>query len=76
MQGQHPSGNSPSIHQKKYASTSTKKAQANPKDQSEGQAKDKGKGKAQVEQALPSELQNSQEREDSHGKMCSIQPEL
>ncbi|MBW0580497.1 hypothetical protein O181_120212 [Austropuccinia psidii MF-1] len=63
-QRQHPSGSSPSIHQQKSASTSAKKAQANPKDQSEGQEK----GKAQVEQALPSELQNSQEREDSHGQ--------
>ncbi|MBW0512575.1 hypothetical protein O181_052290 [Austropuccinia psidii MF-1] len=53
---------------RKYASTSAKQAQANPKDQSEGQSKGKGKGKAQVEQALPSELQDSQEREDRHGK--------
>ncbi|MBW0581723.1 hypothetical protein O181_121438 [Austropuccinia psidii MF-1] len=67
-QGKHPSGSSPSIHQQKSASTSAKKAQANPKDQSEGQTKGKGKGKAQMEQALPSELQNSQEREDSHGQ--------
>ncbi|MBW0589667.1 hypothetical protein O181_129382 [Austropuccinia psidii MF-1] len=65
-QGQHPSGSSPSIHQQKSALTSAKKAQANPKYQSEGQEKGKGKGKAQVEQALPSELQNTQEREDSH----------
>ncbi|MBW0463755.1 hypothetical protein O181_003470 [Austropuccinia psidii MF-1] len=43
-------------------STSAKQAKENPKDQSEG------KDKAQVEQALPSELQNSQEREDSHGQ--------
>ncbi|MBW0503754.1 hypothetical protein O181_043469 [Austropuccinia psidii MF-1] len=51
------------------ASTSTKKGkatpkeqsegQANPKEQSEGQEKGKGEGKAQVEQALPTELQNS-----------------
>ncbi|MBW0513805.1 hypothetical protein O181_053520 [Austropuccinia psidii MF-1] len=67
-QGKQPSGSFPSIHQQKCASTSAKKAQANPKDQSEGQAKGKGKGKAQMEQALPSELQNSQEREDSHGQ--------
>ncbi|MBW0572367.1 hypothetical protein O181_112082 [Austropuccinia psidii MF-1] len=53
---------------KKSASKSAKQAQENPKDQSEGQAKGKGKGKAQVEQALPSELQNFQEREDSHGQ--------
>ncbi|MBW0581779.1 hypothetical protein O181_121494, partial [Austropuccinia psidii MF-1] len=65
-QGQHPSGSFPSIHQKKYASTCAKQAQENPKDKSEGQAKGKGKGKAQVEQALRSELQSSQEREDSH----------
>ncbi|MBW0518231.1 hypothetical protein O181_057946 [Austropuccinia psidii MF-1] len=50
------------------ASTSSKQAQANPKDQPEGQAKDKGKVKAQVEQALPTELQDSQEREDIHGQ--------
>ncbi|MBW0527026.1 hypothetical protein O181_066741 [Austropuccinia psidii MF-1] len=63
-QGQHPSGSSPNIHQQKYTSTSAKQAQASPKDQSEGQAK----GKAQMEQSLPSELQNSQEREDSYGQ--------
>ncbi|MBW0523761.1 hypothetical protein O181_063476 [Austropuccinia psidii MF-1] len=50
------------------ASTSAKQQQENPKEQSEGKAKFKGKGKIQVEQALPTELQNSQEREDSHGQ--------
>ncbi|MBW0580957.1 hypothetical protein O181_120672 [Austropuccinia psidii MF-1] len=43
--------------------TSANQAQANPKDQPEGKAKGKGKGKA-----LPTELQDSQEREDSHGQ--------
>ncbi|MBW0525542.1 hypothetical protein O181_065257 [Austropuccinia psidii MF-1] len=43
------------------ASTRAKQAQTNPKDQAEGQ------GKAQVEQALPTELQDSKEREDGHG---------
>ncbi|MBW0532480.1 hypothetical protein O181_072195 [Austropuccinia psidii MF-1] len=57
-QGHHPSGSFPSIHQQKSASTGAKQAQANPKDQSQGQAR----GKAKVEQALPSELQNYQER--------------
>ncbi|MBW0462027.1 hypothetical protein O181_001742 [Austropuccinia psidii MF-1] len=46
------------------ASTSAKKGKANPKEQSEGQAK----GKAHVEQALPTQIPNSQEREDRHGK--------
>ncbi|MBW0590654.1 hypothetical protein O181_130369 [Austropuccinia psidii MF-1] len=63
-QGKQPSGSSPIIHQEKSASTSAKQAQASPKDQSEGQAK----GKAQVEQALPTELQNLKERKDSHGQ--------
>ncbi|MBW0586781.1 hypothetical protein O181_126496 [Austropuccinia psidii MF-1] len=45
-----------------------KKGQENPKEQSAGQEKGKGKGQVQVEQALPEERQNSQEREDSHGK--------
>ncbi|MBW0547597.1 hypothetical protein O181_087312 [Austropuccinia psidii MF-1] len=67
-QGKQPSGCSPSIHKQISASTSAKKAQANPKDQQEEQAKGKGKGKAQVEQALPAELQDFQEREDSHGQ--------
>ncbi|MBW0501600.1 hypothetical protein O181_041315 [Austropuccinia psidii MF-1] len=62
--GQQPSGSSPSLHKQKYASKSAKKGQENPKEQAEGQEK----GKAQVEQALPTELQNSQEREDSHGQ--------
>ncbi|MBW0512425.1 hypothetical protein O181_052140 [Austropuccinia psidii MF-1] len=66
--GQEHSRSSPSLHRKKYASTSAKKGQANPKEQSEGQAKGKGKGKIQVEQAVPTELQNSQEIEDSHGQ--------
>ncbi|MBW0588926.1 hypothetical protein O181_128641 [Austropuccinia psidii MF-1] len=67
-EGKQPSGSSPSLHKQKYASTSAKQAQANPKDQPEGQAKGKGKDKAQVEQALPTELQDSQEREDSRGQ--------
>ncbi|MBW0509473.1 hypothetical protein O181_049188 [Austropuccinia psidii MF-1] len=59
-----PSGSSPSLHKHNSASTRAKQAQASPKDQPEGQEK----GKAQVEQALPAELQDSQEREDSHGQ--------
>ncbi|MBW0473140.1 hypothetical protein O181_012855 [Austropuccinia psidii MF-1] len=68
--GQQPSGISPSLHKKKPTSTSAKKGKANPKEQSEGQGKGKRKqkGKAQVEQALPTELQNYKEREDSHGQ--------
>ncbi|MBW0554827.1 hypothetical protein O181_094542 [Austropuccinia psidii MF-1] len=66
--GQQPSRSSPSLHKQKSISTSTKKGKENPKEQSEGQAKGKGKGKAQVEQALPTELQNYQKREDSHGQ--------
>ncbi|MBW0531014.1 hypothetical protein O181_070729 [Austropuccinia psidii MF-1] len=62
--GKQPSGSSPSLHKQKSSSTSVKQAQAAPKDQPERQAK----GKAQVEQALPAELQNSKEREDSHGQ--------
>ncbi|MBW0533164.1 hypothetical protein O181_072879 [Austropuccinia psidii MF-1] len=57
-----PSGSSPSLHKQNSASTSAKQSQGNPKDQPERQ----GKGKAQVEQALPTELQDSQEKEDSH----------
>ncbi|MBW0546328.1 hypothetical protein O181_086043 [Austropuccinia psidii MF-1] len=67
-EGKHPSGSSPSLQKQNCASTSAKQAQENPKDQPKGQAKGKGKGKAQVEQALPAELQDSQEREDSHGQ--------
>ncbi|MBW0510832.1 hypothetical protein O181_050547 [Austropuccinia psidii MF-1] len=66
--GQQPSGSSRSLHKQKSASTSTKKGKENPNKQSEGKVKSKGKGKAQVEQALPTELQNSQEREDIHGQ--------
>ncbi|MBW0575404.1 hypothetical protein O181_115119 [Austropuccinia psidii MF-1] len=67
-EGKQPSGSSPTIHQQKSTSKSARQAQTSPKDQSEGQAKGKGKGKAQVEQALPEELQDSQGREDSHGQ--------
>ncbi|MBW0565476.1 hypothetical protein O181_105191 [Austropuccinia psidii MF-1] len=62
--GQQPSGSFPSLHNQKSTLTSAKQGQANTKDKSEGQEK----GRAQVEQALPTEIQNSQEREDSHGK--------
>ncbi|MBW0581666.1 hypothetical protein O181_121381 [Austropuccinia psidii MF-1] len=58
--------------QAKIRSTSAKQAQENPKEQPEGQSKSKGKGKAQVEQALPTELQDSQEREDSHDNVFSM----
>ncbi|MBW0561074.1 hypothetical protein O181_100789, partial [Austropuccinia psidii MF-1] len=67
-EGKQPSGSSPSLHKQRSASTSAKQAQENPKDQPEGKEKGKGKGKAKVEQALPTELQDSQEREDSHGQ--------
>ncbi|MBW0568211.1 hypothetical protein O181_107926 [Austropuccinia psidii MF-1] len=63
-QGKQPSGSSQSLHKQRSASKSAKQAQENPKDQPEG----KSKGKAQVEQALPIELQDSQKREDSHGQ--------
>ncbi|MBW0585290.1 hypothetical protein O181_125005 [Austropuccinia psidii MF-1] len=66
--GQQPSRSSPSLHKQKSSSTSAQKGQASPKEQSEGKAKGKGKGKIQVEQALPTELQNSQEGEDSDGQ--------
>ncbi|MBW0536042.1 hypothetical protein O181_075757 [Austropuccinia psidii MF-1] len=62
--GQQPSGRSPSLHKQKSTSTTAKKGQENNKEQSEGQAK----GKAQVEQVLPTELQNSQGREESDGQ--------
>ncbi|MBW0591113.1 hypothetical protein O181_130828 [Austropuccinia psidii MF-1] len=60
-EGKKHSRSSPSLHKQKSTSKSAKQAQENPKEQPEG------KGKAQVEQALPAELQDSQEREDSHG---------
>ncbi|MBW0574908.1 hypothetical protein O181_114623 [Austropuccinia psidii MF-1] len=60
----HGKENSPVKAPQTSASKSAKQAQTNPKDQAEGQAK----GKAQVEQALPTELQDSQKREDSHGQ--------
>ncbi|MBW0569439.1 hypothetical protein O181_109154 [Austropuccinia psidii MF-1] len=65
-EGKKPSGSSPNLHKQKSASTSAKKPQANRKDQPEWKAKGKWKGKAQVEQALPTYLQNSQERDKSH----------
>ncbi|MBW0594208.1 hypothetical protein O181_133923, partial [Austropuccinia psidii MF-1] len=66
--GQQPSGSLPSLHKQKHASTSAKQAQQNSKEKEEGKSKGKGKGKIQVEQALPTEPQNSQEREDISGK--------
>ncbi|MBW0552317.1 hypothetical protein O181_092032 [Austropuccinia psidii MF-1] len=67
-EGKQPSGSSPSLHKQNSASTSAKQVQESPKDQPEGQAKGKGKGKAQVEQSLPTELQDSHEREEIHGQ--------
>ncbi|MBW0558351.1 hypothetical protein O181_098066 [Austropuccinia psidii MF-1] len=46
------------------ASQSAKYRQESPKEQPEKQEK----GKVQVEKALPSELQDSEERKESHGK--------
>ncbi|MBW0536294.1 hypothetical protein O181_076009 [Austropuccinia psidii MF-1] len=66
--GEQPSGSSSSLHKQKSASKSSKKGQASPKEHSEGPAKGKGKGKTEVEHSLPTEFQNSQEREDSHGQ--------
>ncbi|MBW0592344.1 hypothetical protein O181_132059, partial [Austropuccinia psidii MF-1] len=66
--GQQPSESSPSLHKQKSAFTSAKQGQETPKEQSEWKEKGKGKGKMQVEQSLPTEIQNSQEREDSHGQ--------
>ncbi|MBW0584602.1 hypothetical protein O181_124317 [Austropuccinia psidii MF-1] len=60
--GKQPCGSSSSLHKQEYASKGSKKGQASSKEQSEG------KGKIQVEQALPTELQNSKERKDSHGQ--------
>ncbi|MBW0512289.1 hypothetical protein O181_052004 [Austropuccinia psidii MF-1] len=57
-EGQQPSG----------SSSSTQQGKESPKEQSEGQERGKRKGKVQVEQTLPTELQNSKERKDSHGK--------
>ncbi|MBW0461418.1 hypothetical protein O181_001133, partial [Austropuccinia psidii MF-1] len=45
------------------ASTSGKQGKESPKEKSEG------KGKFEVEQTLPTELQNSKERNDSHGQV-------
>ncbi|MBW0563506.1 hypothetical protein O181_103221 [Austropuccinia psidii MF-1] len=62
--GQQPSGSSTSLHKKNSTSTSAKQGEGNPKEKAEG----KEKGKTQVEQGLPTELQNPEEREDSNGQ--------
>ncbi|MBW0497276.1 hypothetical protein O181_036991 [Austropuccinia psidii MF-1] len=61
-------GSSSSLQKQEYTSTSSKQGQESPKEQSEGQEKGIGKGKNQVEQALPTELQNSKETKDSYGQ--------
>ncbi|MBW0496519.1 hypothetical protein O181_036234 [Austropuccinia psidii MF-1] len=63
-----PNGSSSSLHKQESASKSSKQGQESLKEQSEWQAKGRGKGKVQVEQTLPTELQNSKERKDSHGQ--------
>ncbi|MBW0463337.1 hypothetical protein O181_003052 [Austropuccinia psidii MF-1] len=60
--GKQTSWNSQILHKEKSTSKSARQGQ------SDGKEKCKGKGKAQVEQALPAELQNFQEREESHGQ--------
>ncbi|MBW0474608.1 hypothetical protein O181_014323 [Austropuccinia psidii MF-1] len=62
-QGQQPYGISSSPHKKKSASTSAKQGKESPKEQLEVK-----KGKDKMEQASFSELQNSKERKESHGK--------
>ncbi|MBW0516089.1 hypothetical protein O181_055804 [Austropuccinia psidii MF-1] len=64
--GKKASGRSSSLHKEESALTSAKQGQEIPKEQSEGQ----GKSKVQVKQALPTELYNSKERKDSHGKFA------
>ncbi|MBW0476670.1 hypothetical protein O181_016385 [Austropuccinia psidii MF-1] len=64
--GQQPCGSPSSLQKQESASTSAKKGQESPKEQSEEQQKGNGNGKIQVEQALPTELQNSKERKESH----------
>ncbi|MBW0593279.1 hypothetical protein O181_132994 [Austropuccinia psidii MF-1] len=66
--GKHPCGSSSSLHNHEYTLKSAKQGQSNPKEKSKGQEKSKRKGKNQVEQASPTEFQNSKERKDSHGK--------
>ncbi|MBW0541160.1 hypothetical protein O181_080875 [Austropuccinia psidii MF-1] len=61
MNRKQPCGSSSSLQKQEYSS-------ASPKDKSERKAKGKEKGKIQVEQALPTELQNFKERKYSHGK--------
>ncbi|MBW0514932.1 hypothetical protein O181_054647 [Austropuccinia psidii MF-1] len=63
-----PCGSSSSLQKQEYTSTSSKQGKESAKEQSEGQEKGKGKGKNQVEQALPTELQNSKETKDSYGQ--------
>ncbi|MBW0569712.1 hypothetical protein O181_109427, partial [Austropuccinia psidii MF-1] len=67
-EGQQPNGSSPSLHKQESIPTSAKQRHENPKEKSEGQENSKGKGKTQVEQTLPTELQNPKEREDIHGQ--------
>ncbi|MBW0534914.1 hypothetical protein O181_074629 [Austropuccinia psidii MF-1] len=61
--GGQPSGSSPSLLKQNPASKSANQGKATPKEQSEGKAEGKRKGKA-----LPTELQNLQEREEIHGQ--------
>ncbi|MBW0497991.1 hypothetical protein O181_037706 [Austropuccinia psidii MF-1] len=64
--GQKPCGSSPSHHKQECTSKSAKQGQGIPK--SEGKSKGKGKGKGQLKQTLPTELQNSKQRKESHGQ--------
>ncbi|MBW0470885.1 hypothetical protein O181_010600 [Austropuccinia psidii MF-1] len=59
-EGKKPCGSSSSLHKKQYPSKITTHRKEIPKEQPEGQET----GKAQIEEALPSEVQNSKERKD------------
>ncbi|MBW0462822.1 hypothetical protein O181_002537 [Austropuccinia psidii MF-1] len=58
------------------ASTSAKKEKKSPKDQPEGKSKGNLKGKVQVEQTLPSKLQNSKEMKYRHGECVQYYKEF
>ncbi|MBW0462090.1 hypothetical protein O181_001805 [Austropuccinia psidii MF-1] len=66
--GQQPSGGSSSLQKKKSTSKSARKVQESPKEQPEGQAK----VKSQVEQNLPTELQDSKEEKTTMDNMFNM----
>ncbi|MBW0493479.1 hypothetical protein O181_033194 [Austropuccinia psidii MF-1] len=75
-EGKQPIGSLPSIHKKKYASTSAKQAQENPKDQPEGKTKRQSERQSPSGTSLTRRITVVSRKRRQPWTMCSIWKEL